>query len=114
MVALPPGAKTVVVRCRGDGQLWKLNLGLSHSLMSSAPTWTHDFLTTKGVTETYRLPLDEFAAQNRGRKVEGVALERGAVCYIGLILSLVDQDGAPNKHFGDGPFELVLESIAFE
>jgi hypothetical protein len=26
----------------------------------------------------------------------------------------VDQEGEPNKHFGDGPFELVLQSIVFE
>ena len=73
-----------------------------------------DFLTAKGKVQTYRLPLGDFAAQFRGRKMAGLVLEHAKVCYVGLILSLVDQEGAPNLHFGDGPFKLVVHSIEFE
>jgi hypothetical protein len=46
-------------------------------------------LTKKGETETHRLPLENFAAQIRGRKMEDATLERDKICYLGLILSLV-------------------------
>ena len=98
----------------GDGQLWKVNLGLSHALMSSAPTWTHDFLTQKGTRTTHTLPLGAFTAQVRGRKLPGAVLAASEVQYIGMILSLVDMEGQPNAHFGDGPFSIVLHEMEFE
>lgn len=113
-VSVPEGAKAVRVVAEGDGQMWKVNLGLSHGLMDSQPTWTHDFLTKKGVKETHILSLDAFTAQTRGRKVAGAVLDLDAVMYVGLILSLVDQEGRPNTHFGDGPFRLVLHELEFE
>lgn len=114
IVEVPQDAKAVRVVVEGDGQMWKVNLGLSHSLMDSRPTWTHDFLTTKGTKQTHVLPLAAFSAQTRGRKVTGASLKLDEVQYMGLILSLVDQDGKPNSHFGDGPFRLVLHELEFE
>jgi hypothetical protein len=162
-VSIPSGARAIRIVAEGDGQLWKVNLGLSHSLMDSQPTWTHDFLTSKGVRtclslhaarlptalrgggsvwnwlavalipcppsssllwsrscvmlqvkQTYMLPLAAMSAQTRGRKVPGVMLDLGQVEYVGLILSLVDQEGRPNSHFGDGPFRLVVHELEFE
>ena len=114
IVAVPQDAKAVGVAAEGDGQMWQVNLGLSHSLMDSRPTWTHDFLTVQGTNQTHVLPLAAFSAQTRGRKVAGVSLKLDEVQYIGIILSLVDQDGKPNSHFGDGPFRLVLHELEFE
>jgi hypothetical protein len=113
-VVVPQGATAVRVVVEGDGQMWKVNLGLSHSLMDSKPTWTHDFLTTKGGKQTHTLPINAFTAQTRGRKVEGVVLDLDEVVYVGLILSLVDQEGRANTHFGAGPFRLTLHELEFE
>ena len=114
VVSIPTGATAVRVVAEGDGQMWKVNLGLSHSLMDSQPTWTHDFLTQQGVTQTHVLPLDAFTAQTRGRKVAGAVMDIEKVAYVGMILSLVDQEGNPNKHFGDGPFRLTLHELEFD
>jgi len=46
--------------------------------------------------------------------VSGATLDLEEVRYLGLILSLVDQEGEPNKHFGDGPFRVVLHELEFE
>jgi NADH dehydrogenase [ubiquinone] 1 alpha subcomplex assembly factor 1 len=113
-VLVPSGATKLRVTVEGDGQLWKVNLGLSHALMDRKPTWTHDFLTTKGSKTTHELPLAAFDAQIRGDKVAGAVLDTAEVCYVGLILSLVTQEGQPNPHFGDGPFQLVLHELEFE
>eukprot|EP00729_Bicosta_minor_P008088 gene8088-23497_t len=122
LVAMPQGAAGAIkVVVEGDGQMWKVTLGVSHGLMSGEPTWTHDFLTQKGVTTTHTLPLSAFTPQRRGRKVgsptcnvAGAKLVLSDVCYVGLILSLVDQEGKPNAHFGDGPFKLILHSLEAE
>ena len=42
----------------------------------------------------------------RGRKMEGQTLHLDNVVYVGLILSLVTQEGAANEHFGDGRVRL--------
>jgi hypothetical protein len=81
--------------------------------MSSDPTWTADFLTKKDEKTTHVLALSEFVPQTRGRKLTGLTLDRGSVCYVGLILSLVDQEGNDNPHFGDGPFKLLLHELEF-
>lgn len=47
-------------------------------------------------------------------QVAGAKLVLSDVCYVGLILSLVDQEGKPNAHFGDGPFKLILHSLEAE
>ena len=59
----------VIITCyrHSKGQMWKVNLGLGHNLMDSKPTWTHDFLTTKGVKQTHTLPIPAFTAQTRGQ-----------------------------------------------
>jgi streptogramin lyase len=113
-VSVPRGAKKLRVTVEGDGQLWKVNLGLSHALMDRKPTWTHDFHTKAGEKTTHELLLSSFDAQIRGDKVAGAVLDTSEVCYLGLILSLVTQDGKPNPHFGDGPFRLVLHELEFE
>ena len=99
---------------QGDGQMYKLTLGLSHSLLSGLPVWSHDFHTAKGSVKEYSLPLSEFVAGKRGQAVVGATLDIAEVQYLGVALSLVDQNGQPNPHFGDGPFRLVLHEISFE
>jgi hypothetical protein len=60
-VAVPKDASEVRVVVEGDGQMWKVNLGLGHGMMDNKPTWTHDFLTQKGKRTTHTLPLSAFA-----------------------------------------------------
>mmetsp|Transcript_26941 Transcript_26941/g.57285 ORF Transcript_26941/g.57285 Transcript_26941/m.57285 type:complete len:90 (-) Transcript_26941:301-570(-) len=87
---------------------------MGHSLMDSNPTFSHDFLTQNGVPTEHTLPISGFAAQKRGRTLNGIFLEDPAeIRYVGLILSLVTQDGKPNPHFGDGPFRIVLHEVEF-
>ena len=114
VVKVPSGATSVKLTVKGDGHLWKANLGLGHSLMDSNPTFSHDFLTKKDTVTTHNLPLTGFAAQRRGQTLDGVALEDPSkIQYVGLILSLVTQEGKPNPHFGDGPFRIVLHELEF-
>jgi len=114
VVKVPSGATSVKLTVEGDGHLWKANLGLGHSLMDSNPTFSHDFLTKKDTVTTHNLPLTGFAAQRRGQTLDGVALEDPSkIQYVGLILSLVTQEGKPNPHFGDGPFRIVLHELEF-
>eukprot|EP00534_Pseudo-nitzschia_fraudulenta_P014931 CAMPEP_0201229314 /NCGR_PEP_ID=MMETSP0852-20130820/850_1 /ASSEMBLY_ACC=CAM_ASM_000632 /TAXON_ID=183588 /ORGANISM="Pseudo-nitzschia fraudulenta, Strain WWA7" /LENGTH=230 /DNA_ID=CAMNT_0047519579 /DNA_START=73 /DNA_END=765 /DNA_ORIENTATION=- len=113
-VAPPPEATAIKLVVEGDGQLWKANLGRSHSLMDSSPTYSHDFLTEKGVVTSHTLPLERFTAQKRGRKVPSAGpIEPSEIAYLGLILSLVTQGGDPNPSFGDGPFRIVLHELEF-
>ena len=114
IVKVPPEAKSVKLTVEGDGHLWKANLGLGHSLMDSNPTFSHDFLTKKGIQTSHTLPLSGFAAQRRGKKLDGKLEDPSKIRYVGLILSLVTQEGAPNPHFGDGPFKIVLHEFEFE
>ena len=81
--------------------------------MDSNPTFSHDFLTTKGAVTTHVLPLAEFAANKRGQKLPDVKLDPSQVQYVGLILSLYTQEGEPNPHFGDGPFQIILHEFEF-
>lgn len=116
VVKVPSGATAVQLKVEGgDGYLWKVNLGMGHSLMDSNPTFSHDFLTEKkNEMSTHTLPLTGFMAQRRGQTLEGVTLEDPSkIKYVGLILSLVTQEGKPNPQFGDGPFRIVLHELEF-
>eukprot|EP00873_Tetraselmis_striata_P015914 jgi/Tetstr1/436178/TSEL_025023.t1 len=113
-VSIPKDAAFVKVIAKGDGQMYKITLGCSHSMMTREPVFTHDFLTDKGKVKQYILPLSKFVPQFHGQKVEGKVLEAGQVAYVGLNLSLVTQNGDPNPFFGDGPFELVLHELSFQ
>ena len=62
-IMIPKDTKAVRVVVEGDGQLWKLNLGTSHSMMSGEPTWTHDFHTQEGKRTVALLPLRSFTPQ---------------------------------------------------
>ena len=115
----PESATTIRIIVKGDGQLWKVNLGMSHSLMDNQPTWSHDFLTKTNEITIHELQLKNFTPQRRGRKVETTAtggaldLNVKSIRYVGLILSLVTQNGTPNPNFGDGPFQITLHELEF-
>ena len=109
----PEGVSSVRVSLSGDGQLWKVNLGTSHSLLSADPTWSHDVPTESDALTTHTLRLSDFTATKRGRPVKGAVLDPSAVCYAGLILSLYTQTGEANPRFGDGPFRVVLHELEF-
>ena len=119
IVNSPETATTIRIIVKGDGQLWKVNLGMSHSLMDNQPTWSHDFLTKTNDITIHELQLKNFTPQRRGRKVEttttGGALDLNvkSIRYVGLILSLVTQNGTPNPNFGDGPFQITLHELEF-
>ena len=56
-VAIPPGSTALRIVGEGDGQMWKVQLGTTHGLMASKPTYTHDFLTAKGQLQAHTIPL---------------------------------------------------------
>jgi hypothetical protein len=62
-VVIPKDAKAVRVVVEGDGQMWRLNLGTSHSMMGDTATWTHEFMTTKGMITSTLLHLRSFTPQ---------------------------------------------------
>mmetsp|Transcript_13722 Transcript_13722/g.32510 ORF Transcript_13722/g.32510 Transcript_13722/m.32510 type:complete len:263 (-) Transcript_13722:315-1103(-) len=113
-VKVPSEARFVKVVAEGDGQQYKVTLGVDHSLMSTAPAWAHDIHTEDGIVKKFVLPISKFVPSKRGRRVSGLALRNEDIRYIGLALSLVDMNGEPNPHFGPGPFRIVLHEIAFE
>mmetsp|Transcript_11487 Transcript_11487/g.24243 ORF Transcript_11487/g.24243 Transcript_11487/m.24243 type:complete len:253 (-) Transcript_11487:321-1079(-) len=114
-IRVPPNATAVRVVLRGDGQLWKVSLGTSHSLMSRDPTWSHDVSTSnEDKLTTAILPLADFTATRQGQPVAGAVLgDPSKIRSVGLILSLYTQTGAPNPRFGDGPFRVVLHELEF-
>eukprot|EP00415_Alexandrium_ostenfeldii_P004430 UN4430 len=78
------------------------------------PVWAHDFLTEPEVRTTWRLPLKDFVPTRQGRPLKVSAeLDLASVTGLGLSHSLYMADGRPNEHFGDGPFRLTVERMAF-
>mmetsp|Transcript_16907 Transcript_16907/g.30182 ORF Transcript_16907/g.30182 Transcript_16907/m.30182 type:complete len:235 (-) Transcript_16907:147-851(-) len=112
-VAIAEDSAFVKVVAEGDGKMYKIALGCSHSMMTREPVFTSDFLTEKGKVKQYILPLSKFVPQFHGQKVEGVTLKKEGVVYVGCNLSLVTQNGDPNPYFGDGPFKLVIHELSF-
>lgn len=97
------GAEAFVLRVRGDGKTYKFTLrtgddfdGIQHQ---------QRFTTTAGAWSDVRLPVSDFVATFRGRKVPfAPSLDPAKVRAIGLMIS--DRQA--------GPFELLVDRIAIE
>eukprot|EP00746_Dinoflagellata_sp_MGD_P149525 gnl/MRDRNA2_/MRDRNA2_81533_c0_seq3.p1 gnl/MRDRNA2_/MRDRNA2_81533_c0~~gnl/MRDRNA2_/MRDRNA2_81533_c0_seq3.p1 ORF type:complete len:239 (+),score=22.28 gnl/MRDRNA2_/MRDRNA2_81533_c0_seq3:84-719(+) len=99
-----------------NGELFKFTLKTSESVWE--PVWQADLREMPGVSlqpgvqHNIVLPLSRFLASQMGRTVSGKQLDVTQVKSIGLNLALVDEKGNPNPSFHDGPFEMVLHSVA--
>merc|ERR1740124_752576 len=103
----------LVVKAKGDGQLYKVTLHTADSWSMGIPVWSYDFLTSS-VEETYTLPLSNFIASIQGRPVKNAVLDVSKITGIGFSLSLYTADGEPNPNFRDGPFQLDVKWIKEE
>ena len=98
----------------GNWELFKFTVKTSRSVWE--PIWEVDLpkvtYSEPGVRHTFIVPLSGFSASRMGRPVAGATLNATSIIGIGLNLALVDIDGSPNPHFGDGPFEMILHDVA--
>ncbi|MCM2313081.1 MAG: CIA30 family protein [Steroidobacteraceae bacterium] len=97
------GAQAFVLRVRGDGKTYKFTLRTSDGL--DGIQYQQRFTTIAGEWADVRLPVSEFVATFRGRKVPfAPALDAARVRVLGLMIS--DKQA--------GPFELLVDRIAIE
>ena len=91
----------LVIRVRGDGKRYKLNLKTDSSF--DGILYRVAFETSDGQWQTLRFPFSKFEASFRGRKVPGAPpLDPGRIVSIGLLIS--DKQA--------GAFRLEIASIA--
>lgn len=110
---LPPSTLGFRLSLTGDGSLYKLTVRTSTSVWE--PFWQADLPSRSleaGVRHELFVPLSDFRASRMGRPVHGRTLDPSRIITLGLNLALIDADGNPNVHFGDGPFAVTLHSIA--
>lgn len=97
------GATAFLLRVRGDGKTYKFTLRTSDGF--DGIQYQLRFTTVAGEWIEVRLPVDEFVATFRGRKVPfAPALDPARVRALGLMVS--DKQA--------GPFELLVDRIAIE
>jgi hypothetical protein len=97
------GAQAFLLRVRGDGKTYKFTVRTSDGL--DGIQYQSRFTTTAGEWTDVRLPVREFVATFRGRKVPFAAsLDPAKARAIGLMIS--DKQA--------GPFELLVDRIAIE
>lgn len=97
------GAKAFLLRVRGDGRTYKFTLRTGDGF--DGIQYQQRFTTIAGEWADARLPVDEFVATFRGRKVPFAArLDPAKVRALGLMIS--DKQA--------GPFELLVDRIAIE
>ena len=89
----------IVLRVRGDGKRYKLNLRTSDGF--DGVVYQAAFETQPGAWLTAELPLADFAPRFRGRPTPGM-LDRAHVSSFGLLIS--DRQ--------TGPFRLEVQTIA--
>jgi hypothetical protein len=96
-------AQSFLLRVRGDGKTYKFTVRTSDGF--DGIQYQSHFTATAGEWTDVRLPLREFVATFRGRKVPFAAsLDPAKVRAIGLTIS--DKQA--------GPFELLIDRIAIE
>jgi monofunctional biosynthetic peptidoglycan transglycosylase len=94
---------TIVVKVRGDGREYSLNLYLSKSMMAFA--YRAPFKTKKDEWVEVRIPLDKFEATSFGRAVKDAgSVKPEEVSSLGFTLG----DKKP------GPFKMEIESVNVE
>ena len=97
------GAEAFVLRVRGDGKTYKFTIRTGDGL--DGIQYQQRFTATAGTWSDVRLPVSEFVATFRGRKVPfAPSLDPAKLRAIGLMIS--DKQA--------GPFELLVDRIAIE
>ena len=97
------GASTFVLRCRGDGHTYKFTVRVDDGF--DGVQYQARFAPPAGEWTEVRLPIEDFVASFRGRKVEGAApLVPAEVRRIGLMISEKQA----------GRFELLVDWIAVD
>jgi len=97
------GAQAFLLRVRGDGKTYKFTVRTSDGF--DGIQYQSRFSTTAGEWTDVRLPVREFVATFRGRKVPFAAsLDPAKARAIGFMIS--DKQA--------GPFELLVDRIAIE
>jgi len=97
------GAQAFLLRVRGDGKTYKFTVRTSDGF--DGIQYQSRFTTTAGEWTDVRLPVREFVATFRGRKVPFAAsLDPAKARAIGFMIS--DKQA--------GPFELLVDRIAIE
>jgi len=97
------GASVFVLRVRGDGKTYKFTLRTSDRF--DGIQYQARFVAPAGEWSEVRLPVNEFVATFRGRKVPfAPALDPGNVRALGLMIS--DKQA--------GAFELLIDHVAVE
>jgi hypothetical protein len=89
----------VRLKVRGDGRNYRFRLYVDNDRAS----YQSDFATAAGEWEVIELPIDEFQASWRGRRLSRPPLAASKISGVGLILA----DGI------DGTFDLALDWIEF-
>lgn len=97
------GAKAILLRVRGDGKTYKFTIRTGDGF--DGIQYQQRFTATAGAWSDVRLPVQDFVATFRGRKVPfAPSLDPARVRAIGLMIS--DKQA--------GPFELLVDRIAIE
>jgi len=97
-------AKAIVLRVKGDGRTYRLQLGTNAEFRRSRISYQTEFPTKRGEWTEVTVPLATLVPQFRGQKLSGPPLDRARIEEIGLSLS----DGNP------GAFALEVDWIRAE
>lgn len=95
------GAQTVVLRVRGDGRTYRLQLATNAEFRRSRISYQAEFATKNGEWREVSVPLANLVPQFRGQRLSGPPLDRSQIEEIGLSLA----DGNP------GAFALEVDWI---
>lgn len=101
------GSNGVTVSGVSDGRMYKLCF---RTKSDDSFVYQHDIPPTQG-TFSAQLRFSDFIPSWRGRRIEAPLLRGESILSVGIILSLLKDDGSPNPAFGSGPFEVRIDDI---
>jgi len=94
-------ATAIVLRVRGDGRTYRLQLSTDASFRGARISYQAPFATRRGEWIEVAVPLESLEPRFRGQRLRGPPLDRARIREFGLSLS----DGNP------GPFALEVDWI---
>lgn len=97
-------ATSLVLRVKGDGRIYRMQLGTSAQFRRSRIAYQAEFTTRSGEWEEVRVALAAFAPTYRGRTLAGPPLDQAEIQEFGIMLA----DGKA------GAFALEVAWIAVE
>jgi len=99
----------VALRLRGDGRRYKLVLRSGD--FDTGVAYSAPFDTAAGQWLIVPLPFARFVPAFRGRTLaDAPPLDPTRICALQLMISKVEFDGQPNRHFLPGPFRLEIDT----